>query len=43
MLVEAVYRKAWLEVHWSPKEKSSLALGDSPIIIGSRRLTHTCC
>jgi uncharacterized protein YegL len=40
VLVEAVYRKAWLEVHWSPKEKSSLALGDSPIVIGSDNDAH---
>lgn len=40
VLVEAVYRKAWLVVHWSPKEKSSLALGDSPIVIGSDNDAH---
>jgi Ca-activated chloride channel family protein len=40
VLVEAVYRKAWLDVHWSPKEKSSLALGASPILVGSDADAH---
>jgi Ca-activated chloride channel family protein len=40
VLVEAVYRKAWLVVHWSPKEKSSLALGTSPVLVGSASEAH---
>jgi Ca-activated chloride channel family protein len=40
VLVEAVYRKAWLVVHWSEKEQSSLALGESPILVGSDSDAH---
>ncbi|MHC4210367.1 MAG: VWA domain-containing protein [Planctomycetota bacterium] len=40
VLVEAVYRKAWLVVHWSAKEQSSLALGESPILVGSSADAH---
>jgi Ca-activated chloride channel family protein len=40
VLVEAVYRKAWLIVHWSAKEQSSLALGESPILVGSDSDAH---
>ena len=40
VLVEAVYRKAWLVVHWSAKEQSSLALGETPIIVGSGSDAH---
>ncbi|MHC4102153.1 MAG: vWA domain-containing protein [Planctomycetota bacterium] len=40
VLVEAVYRKAWLVVHWSAKEQSSLALGESPILVGAGSDAH---
>ncbi|MHC4416354.1 MAG: VWA domain-containing protein [Planctomycetota bacterium] len=40
VLVEAVYRKAWLVVHWSEKERSNLALGASPILVGSSSDAH---
>ncbi len=35
VLVEVVYRKAWLVVHWSENESSTLALGPTPVLIGS--------
>ncbi len=35
VLVEVVYRKAWLVVHWSKNEKSTLALGPTSVLIGS--------
>jgi Ca-activated chloride channel family protein len=40
VLVEVVNRKAWLVVRWSEKESSSLALGTSPIIVGSSSTAH---
>ena len=40
VLIEAVYRKAWLVVHWSAKEQSSLALGESPILVGADSDAH---
>ncbi len=40
VLVEAVSRNAYLLVHWSPSETSSLTLGASPILIGSSPEAH---
>ena len=40
VLVEAVSRNAYLLVHWSEHETSSLTLGSSPILIGSSREAH---
>ncbi len=40
-LVEgAVYGKAWLVVHWGPKEKSTLLLGPKPILVGRSSEAH---
>jgi Ca-activated chloride channel family protein len=40
VLVEAVFRQAWLVVHWSEKEKSTLALGPTPVLVGSSLKAH---
>lgn len=40
VLVESVYRTAWLIVHWSPRERSEVVLGSSPILIGSSPEAH---
>jgi Ca-activated chloride channel family protein len=40
--VEVKGRKAWLVVHWSPKERSTLLLGGTPIIVGHGRQAHIC-
>ena len=34
-LIEAVFREAWLEIHYGPKEMRTVALGRTPIAIGS--------
>jgi hypothetical protein len=34
-LMEAVFREAWLEIHYGPKEMRTVALGRTPIAIGS--------
>jgi hypothetical protein len=34
-LIEAVFREAWLEVHYGPNEQRSVTLGKRPIAIGS--------
>ena len=40
VLVEALYKKAWLVVHWNQKEKSTLALGPTPILVGASSEAH---
>ena len=40
VLVETANRKAWLVVHWSAKERSTLSLGPSPILVGSSSRAH---
>lgn len=40
VLLEAVDRRAWLVVHWSPRERSTLVLGDTPILLGRGRHVH---
>jgi Ca-activated chloride channel family protein len=40
VLVEAAYRTAWLVVHWSKKERSTLALGTDAIVVGSVNDAH---
>ncbi len=40
VLVEAVARKAWLIVHWSKTEKSTMLLGPRPIIVGNSSRAH---
>ena len=40
VLVEAASRTAYVLVHWSEKETSSLTLGASPIIVGSSPEAH---
>jgi Ca-activated chloride channel family protein len=34
-LVEAVFREAWLEVHYGPRESRSVGLGATPVTVGS--------
>lgn len=40
VLVEAVFREAWLVVHWTPSEKTTISLGNKPILIGSSEDAH---
>ncbi len=40
VLVEALYKKAWLVVHWNAKERSTLALGPTPILVGASSEAH---
>ena len=40
VIVEAVARKAWLIVHWSKTEKSTMLLGPRPIIVGNSSRAH---
>ena len=40
--VEVKGRKAWLVVHWSPKERSTLLLGGTPIVVGHGPQAHIC-
>lgn len=40
VLVEAASRTAYVLVHWSEKESSSLTLGASPILVGSSPEAH---
>ena len=39
-LVEAVSRKAYLVIHWSANEQSSLTLGSNPILVGCTGAAH---
>ena len=36
-LVEVLAREAWLIVHWGEKERSTINLGDRPVLVGSSR------
>jgi Ca-activated chloride channel family protein len=40
--VEVKGRKAWLVVHWSQKERSTLLLGGTPIVVGHGPQAHIC-
>lgn len=35
VLVEAVFRKAWLLVQWTPTEQKTISLGTRPVVLGS--------
>jgi len=39
-LVEQLAREACLVVHWAPNEKTTLSLGERPVILGSSREAH---
>lgn len=39
-LIEQVSRQAWLIVHWGEKEKTTISLGEQPIILGSSPDAH---
>jgi hypothetical protein len=39
-VLEAVARRAWLVVHWSPRETSTMLLGDTPIVVGGGPQAH---
>ena len=39
-LIEQLTSKAWLIVHWTPREKTQIALGAQPIILGSSDRAH---
>ena len=39
-LIEQLTSKAWLIVHWTPREKTQIALGTQPIILGSSDRAH---
>ncbi|REJ51001.1 MAG: VWA domain-containing protein [Microcystis aeruginosa DA14] len=38
--MEQISRQAKLIVHWTPKEQTTLTLGEQPIIVGSSRQAH---
>lgn len=40
VLVEAVFREAWLIVHWTPTEKTKISLGVKPVLLGSSDEAH---
>lgn len=40
ILIEAVFREAWLIVHWTPIEQTKISLGDRPVILGSSDEAH---
>ena len=40
-LVDVFFREAWLEVHYSPNEMRTVALGRKPVVIGSDRARCT--
>jgi len=40
VLAEAVFRDAWLVVHWTPTEQKTISLGAKPVIIGSSDESH---
>jgi Ca-activated chloride channel family protein len=40
ILVEAVFREAWLVVHWTPTEQKTISLGTKPVLIGSSLDAH---
>jgi Ca-activated chloride channel family protein len=40
VLLEATNKKAWLVVHWSKKERSTLLLGATPIVVGHAKNAH---
>jgi hypothetical protein len=40
VLVEAIFRDAWLVVHWNASEKKSISLGAEPILLGSSKEAH---
>jgi len=39
-LIEALSREAWLIVHWTPKEQTKIALGATPVVLGSSDNAH---
>lgn len=39
-LVEQMSRKAWLIVNWTPREQTTLNLGNEPLILGSSNKAH---
>ena len=39
-LIEQLTRKASLIVHWNPREKTTLSLGEKPVILGSSNNSH---
>lgn len=40
ILIEAVFREAWLIVHWTPIEQTKISLGEQPVILGSSDEAH---
>ncbi len=39
-LIEALSREAWLIVHWTAKEQTTISLGAKPVILGSSDNAH---
>ena len=35
--IEQLTRKAWLEIQWTPKQKSNMNLGTNPVRVGGTR------
>ncbi len=40
IIIEAACREAWIVVHWGPRERSTLTLGESPILVGAASDAH---
>ncbi len=40
VIIEAACREAWIVVHWGPRERSTLTLGESPILVGASSSAH---
>ncbi len=40
VMIEAVCREAWIVVHWGPRERTTLTLGESPILVGASSDAH---
>ncbi len=39
-LIEALSREAWLVVHWTTNEKTTISLGKKPVLLGSSEDAH---
>jgi Ca-activated chloride channel family protein len=40
VIIEAACREAWLVVHWGPRERTTLTLGEEPILVGASAEAH---
>jgi Ca-activated chloride channel family protein len=40
VIIEAACREAWIVVHWGPRERTTLTLGEDPILVGASSEAH---